>query len=71
MAFEEGMQKFKRKLEVGAFDELEKKAFLSLIRRMLTFDPTKRISVDEVLRSEWMVRWVIPDVKKSLHEAGA
>lgn len=69
VAFEDGMQKYRRKLEVGAFDEPEQKAFLSLIRRMLTFDPTKRISVDEVLRSEWMVRWVMPDLKRSLHEA--
>jgi serine/threonine protein kinase len=70
VAFEDGVQKWRRKLGAGVFSEEEKEAFLSLIRRMLVFRPEERISAEEVLKSEWMVKWVMPDIKYSLREDG-
>ncbi|KAI1483538.1 kinase-like protein [Daldinia eschscholtzii] len=60
-AFEEGIQKYRRKWKVGEFDKEEIAAILDLIRRMLTFLPKERLSIEEVLKSEWMVKWALPD----------
>lgn len=68
-AFEEGVQKYRRKSgEVGEFDGEEAAAVLDLMRRMLAFRPEERPSVEEVLKSEWMVKWVLPDFNRSLEE---
>ncbi|KAJ6162927.1 hypothetical protein N7497_002906 [Penicillium chrysogenum] len=63
-SFEIGVQKWRRKLG-GAVDENEKAAFLDLMRRMLSFRPEERPTVDEVLTSEWMVKWAFPDYERS------
>lgn len=59
------MQHFRRrKPELGVFGEEETRAFLDLMRRMLTFQPENRLTVEEVLGSEWMVKWVLPDLER-------
>lgn len=66
VAFEEFVQKFRRKWpEVGIFGNDEAAAILDLMRRMLAFRPEERLTAEEVLRSEWMRRWVLPDVERS------
>ena len=65
-AFEEGVQKYRRKWRVGEFDEEETIAILELMRQMLAFRPEERPTAEEVLKSEWMVKWVLPDFKRSL-----
>ncbi|KAK2799684.1 hypothetical protein FQN51_006818 [Onygenales sp. PD_10] len=67
-AFEEGVQKYRRKSrrQVGEFDKEETAAFLALMRQMLVFPPEKRPTAEEVLKSEWMAKWVLPDFKRSL-----
>ncbi|KAK6949461.1 hypothetical protein Daesc_009541 [Daldinia eschscholtzii] len=60
-AFEEGIQKYRRKRKAGEFDKEETTAILDLIRRMLAFLPEERPSIEEVLKSEWMVKWAFPD----------
>jgi len=32
------------------------------------FRPEERISAEEVLKSEWIVKWVMPDLQRSLRE---
>ncbi|RAK80833.1 kinase-like protein [Aspergillus fijiensis CBS 313.89] len=63
-SFEVGVQKWRRKVgdEIG---EDEKTALLDLMRRMLAFRPEERLTVDEVLESEWMVRWALPEYKRN------
>lgn len=53
------MQKWRQKngSEIG---EDEKAAFLNLMRRMLVFRPEERPTANEVLQSEWMVKWGLP-----------
>ncbi|POS73516.1 protein kinase [Diaporthe helianthi] len=63
-AFEEFVQKYRRKREAtGIFDEQETRAILELIRGMLRFRPEERLTADEVLMSEWMVKWALPELE--------
>ncbi|OAA63429.1 protein kinase domain protein [Niveomyces insectorum RCEF 264] len=57
VAFEEGVQVWRRKQKVGTLDEEEAAAFLRLIRQMLAYRPEDRPTAEQVLESEWMVRW--------------
>ena len=63
-SFEIGVQKWRRKRgsEIG---EREKGAFLDLMRQMLSFRPEERRTAEEVLTSEWMVKWALPDYQRS------
>ena len=63
-AFEEFVQKYRRKREAaGTFEEEETQAILELMRGMLRFRPEERLTIDEVLRSEWMVNWALPQLE--------
>ncbi|KAJ0422996.1 kinase-like domain-containing protein [Aspergillus carlsbadensis] len=64
-AFEDGIQEARRELDMGEFSGEETRAILDLMRRMLTFRPEERPTVEEVLQSEWMVKWVMPDYHRS------
>ncbi|KLJ06353.1 hypothetical protein EMPG_10241 [Blastomyces silverae] len=67
LAFEEWVQKYRRKLGVGEFGrEEETAAILDLMQQMLAFRPEERPTAEEVLKSEWMVNWVLPDFDRSL-----
>lgn len=68
-AFEDGVQKYRRKSSrVDEFSREETVAILDLMRRMLSFRPEDRPTAEEVLQSEWMVKWVLPDFERSLSE---
>lgn len=63
-AFEEFVQKYRRKREAaGTFEEQETRAILELMRGMLEFRPEKRLTIQEVLRSEWMIKWALPQLE--------
>lgn len=68
-AFEECVQKYRKKHKVCVFCEAEKSAFLKLVRQMLSFEPRKRPTAAEVLESEWIVKWAMPDFERSMREA--
>jgi len=62
-AFEEFVQKYRRRREaVGTFKEKETQAIIDLMRSMLKFRPRDRLIIDEVLKSEWMVDWALPQL---------
>ncbi|KAK2792243.1 hypothetical protein FQN52_003720 [Onygenales sp. PD_12] len=65
-AFEEGVQKYRRMDKIGEFDSEEASAILDLMCRMLAFRPEDRPSAEEVLNSDWMVRWALPSFQQSL-----
>ncbi|KAF3483115.1 uncharacterized protein GIQ15_02439 [Arthroderma uncinatum] len=65
-AFEDWVQKYRRKRNVGEFSKEEASAILDLMRRMLAFRPEERPTVEEILKSEWMVKWVLPGFDRSL-----
>jgi serine/threonine protein kinase len=63
-SFEIGVQKWRRKMG-GEIEEEETAAFLDLMRRMLSFRPEERPTAGEVLTSDWMVKWALPDCERS------
>ncbi|EGE05967.1 CMGC/SRPK protein kinase [Trichophyton equinum CBS 127.97] len=66
-AFEEGVQKYRRKIQPnGVFSEEETTTFLNLMRQMLAFRPEERPTALQVLQSEWMVKWAFPEFERSL-----
>ncbi|KAG6357472.1 hypothetical protein INS49_013349 [Diaporthe citri] len=63
-AFEEFVQKYRRKREAaGIFEEQETSAILALMRSMLRFRPEERLTIEKVLESEWMVKWALPQLE--------
>ncbi|KAF2132422.1 kinase-like protein [Dothidotthia symphoricarpi CBS 119687] len=62
-AFEQFVNKYRRKREAGTFEEEETRTILQLVRGMLRFRPEERMTVDEVLGSEWMVKWALPELE--------
>ncbi len=68
-AFDESIQAYRRKISVaGMFEREETRAILDLMRHMLKFRPTERLTIDEVLNSEWMRKWALPELNNSLHD---
>jgi serine/threonine-protein kinase SRPK3 len=64
-AFEEGVQTWRRKCEMGEFGEEEAAAILKLMRSMLAYRPEQRPSAEEILQSEWMVNWALPEFERA------
>ncbi|PWY88821.1 kinase-like protein [Aspergillus sclerotioniger CBS 115572] len=65
--FEQGVRKYRQKQPgIEDFDDEETAAILDLMRRMLKFRPEERLTIEEVMQSEWMVKWVMPDYERSL-----
>jgi len=55
------VQRYRREQEaMGVFGEEETRAILELMRGMLRFKPEERMTIQEVLRSEWMTKWALP-----------
>ncbi|KAL4948538.1 kinase-like domain-containing protein [Aspergillus filifer] len=57
--FEVATRQWSRK-EGLEIEKDEVAAFLDLMRRMLAYRPEDRLTAEEVLRSEWMVKWALP-----------
>lgn len=65
-AFQECIQRFRHEeSKMGVFSEQETSAILDLIRRMLVLKPEQRLTIEEVLQSEWMVKWALPDLERA------
>jgi serine/threonine protein kinase len=62
---EEYIQKPRERVGMETMGHEEKEAFLCLLRSMLKYLPSERISADEVLESEWMRRWAIPELDRA------
>ncbi|PSN62775.1 kinase-like protein [Corynespora cassiicola Philippines] len=61
-AFEEFVQKYRRKREeLGILGEDETRAFLDLMRGMLRFHPEDSLKIHDILRSEWIIGWALPE----------
>ncbi|KAG6032178.1 hypothetical protein E4U41_007301 [Claviceps citrina] len=64
-AFEQCVQKYRRKLEgMSEYCPEERKAILDMMGQMLRVRPEERPTVEQVLASEWMVKWARPDYLK-------
>lgn len=62
--FEDSVQKPRRDSRMPLFDEKEKNAIFDMLRPMLSFMPENRANTKEILASEWMVKWALPEYEK-------
>lgn len=63
--FEKHIQLPRQQAGILGFDVEEKAAVMNMLRSMLTFEPEKRPTAKDILTSEWMERWAIPDFNKA------
>ncbi|KAL2821141.1 kinase-like domain-containing protein [Aspergillus granulosus] len=64
-AFEDRIREDRTQTGHEITDE-EKVDFVDMIHRMLAFRPEDRPTAEDVLGSEWMRKWALPDYKRSL-----
>lgn len=46
----------------------DRPSILHLLRQMLKFVPAERVTAEQVLKSEWMVKWELPVFQSSCLE---
>ncbi|KAK2612401.1 hypothetical protein QQS21_001665 [Conoideocrella luteorostrata] len=59
--FEDTVQEGRRRCNMETMGPAEKEALLAMLRPMLAYRPEQRCSVKEVLGSEWMTKYAMPD----------
>ncbi|KAJ5228004.1 kinase domain protein [Penicillium chrysogenum] len=62
--FEEGVQKYRRKRGCES-DREEAAAIIDPMRRMFVFQLEERPTTQEVLQSDWRVKWALPGLERS------
>ncbi|ODA76901.1 hypothetical protein RJ55_07417 [Drechmeria coniospora] len=62
--FESSLQEPREHRELPTFDADERRAILALMRSMLVFPPQKRANIGQVVNSEWMQKWALPEWNK-------
>ncbi|PYI01431.1 kinase-like protein [Aspergillus sclerotiicarbonarius CBS 121057] len=63
--FDDSIQHPRHAVGMLSFEPAERDALLSMLRPMLSFRPESRPSAKEVLASEWMVKWALPEYDKA------
>lgn len=58
--FEEWVQKPRQKSGMGTLAEDELDALSTLLQSMLSWNPSERPDISEVLMSDWMTKWALP-----------
>lgn len=59
--FEEWVQKLRREEGMATVDDREREAFFKMLRLMLKFKPGDRPTARQVLETEWMREWALPE----------
>ncbi|PWY89710.1 kinase-like protein [Aspergillus sclerotioniger CBS 115572] len=62
--FKDSIQDPRQTVGMPPFEPAERTALLSMLRPMLSFKPENRPSAKDVLASEWMVKWALPEYEK-------
>jgi serine/threonine-protein kinase SRPK3 len=62
--FEDSVQQPRRHSGMPPFDLKERDAIFAMLRSMLSFRPENRPTAKQVLESEWMVKWALPEYDK-------
>lgn len=63
-AFELNIQQPRNQAGMPPLELSERDALFAMLRPMLSFKPENRSSAQQVLESEWMVKWAIPGYEK-------
>jgi serine/threonine-protein kinase SRPK3 len=51
--------------------DVEKRAFIEMLKTMLVLDPNKRATIDQIVSCEWMQQWAIPESQRVRDRAHA
>lgn len=62
--FEDSIQRPRRENGMEVFERAERDAVSEMLRSTLAFRPEDRLTVKQVLESEWMVKWALPEYYK-------
>ncbi|GKZ33429.1 hypothetical protein AbraIFM66950_003285 [Aspergillus brasiliensis] len=62
--FEDSVQQPRQEVKMPLFDEEEREAIFAMLRPMLAFRPEHRSTTKQILESEWMVQWALPEYEK-------
>ncbi|KAJ5506482.1 hypothetical protein N7453_005439 [Penicillium expansum] len=62
--FEDSVEQPRRKKGIPSFDKKERDAISDMLRQMLSFRPEDRPTTKQILESEWMVEWALPEYSK-------
>ncbi|KAJ5405310.1 hypothetical protein N7465_006594 [Penicillium sp. CMV-2018d] len=62
--FKDSVEKPRRDKGMPSFDAKEKDAIFDMLRPMLSFRPEDRPTTKQILESEWMVKWALPEYGK-------
>lgn len=62
--FEDSVQQPRRDSGMSSIDAGEREAFFDMLRPMLSFRPGNRPSTKQILESEWMREWALPEYGK-------
>ncbi|KAJ5543912.1 kinase-like protein [Penicillium frequentans] len=66
---EDSVQQPRRDSGIQTFDARETKAFFDMLRPMLSFRPEDRPTTKQILESEWMLKWAMPEYVKTQDKA--
>lgn len=64
--FEQWVQNPRKSRNMETIREGERDVLLELLGRMLSWKPSERPDIQEVLKSDWVMRWALPAHRKAL-----
>jgi len=64
--FERDIQEPRRENGLGVLDAKEAGAFASMLRSMLAYKPGNRSTAKQILETEWMKEFALPEYKKNM-----
>ncbi|KAL2784070.1 kinase-like domain-containing protein [Aspergillus keveii] len=67
--FERHIQKPRREVGIAEFDDNERAALMAMLRSIFRFRPEERVTIADVMQSEWIVQCALPDYEKSRTKA--
>ncbi|KAI2843153.1 hypothetical protein CBS11350_5432 [Aspergillus niger] len=62
--FEDSVQQPRQEVGMPLFDVEERDAIFEMLRPMLAFRPEQRSTTKQILESEWMEKWALPEYEK-------
>ncbi|KAJ5934359.1 hypothetical protein N7466_003906 [Penicillium verhagenii] len=62
--FEQHMQEPRQKKGMALIGSVERDAIFKMLKPMLNFRPEDRSTAKQILESEWMVKWALPEYEK-------
>ena len=62
--YQDSVEQPRREKGILSFDARERDAIFDILRQMLSFRPEDRPTTKQILESEWMVKWALPEYSK-------